>query len=219
MHLIRPLRGSRGLPAVLRGRRWLAIQRFPVPTMGDSITEGTLLEVSKSVGDHVGMEEVIASIETDKVTVEVRSPAEGKITAIFSKPDENVLVGADFIEIDVGVAGSAGGEVQTPPPSAAAETTATDTANISAAAPSSRRTHPSGRSSLIGFPPRGALAAMASAPSPAATPSATAAPPAAAQAQTLSATSVDQLPERFRKLPISEEEMECIDMGGAGYLF
>ena len=103
------LRGNpafgRGLLA-LRGRRLLALQRFPVPNMGDSISEGTLLELTKAIGDHVAMEEVIAQIETDKVTVEVRSPAEGKITAFYAQPDDNVLVGADLLEIDVGVAGA-----------------------------------------------------------------------------------------------------------------
>ena len=57
--------GSRGLLA-LRGRRMLAVQTFPVPNMGDSISEGTLLEITKKVGDHVAMEEIIAQIETDK---------------------------------------------------------------------------------------------------------------------------------------------------------
>ena len=57
----------------------MALQRFPVPSMGDSISEGTLLELHKAVGDTVGMEEAVALVETDKVTVEVRSPAAGRI--------------------------------------------------------------------------------------------------------------------------------------------
>lgn len=182
--------------------------------MGDSITEGTLLELAKAVGEHVAMEEIVASIETDKVTVEVRSPAEGTITAFFAKPDDNVLVGADFMEIDVG---ASGGAVVSPTPVAAAPTaSAAPTTSASAAAPPSRRPHPSGRASLITFPSRGELAlAAAKAPIPAAAPST---PPPAPPTRP-SAAIADELPARFRKRLISEEEMECIDMGGAGFTF
>ena len=56
------------VPAAMRVvRRGLALQRFPVPTMGDSITEGTLLELTKQVGEYVDNEEVVAVVETDKV--------------------------------------------------------------------------------------------------------------------------------------------------------
>ena len=226
--MLRAVLGSRGLLA-LRGRRMLAVQTFPVPNMGDSISEGTLLEITKKVGDHVAMEEIIAQIETDKVTVEVRSPAEGKITAIFAGPDDNVLVGANLIEIDVGAAGavSKASEVDVPVPDAAASAEAA--APAPAPAPSSlpsaaeRRMHASGRRSLISFPPRGAaaIAAAAATPPPAAAAASTAAAPAAATAAAPKFGSVflDELPERFRRKPLSEQEMECIYTGGADYVF
>ena len=84
-------------------RRGLAVQRFPVPSMGDSITEGTLLELMKKAGDYVAQEEVIGLVETDKVTVEVRAEAAGTITAMLVNVDDTVLVGSDMVEIDVGV--------------------------------------------------------------------------------------------------------------------
>lgn len=40
---------------------------MPVPSMGDSITEGTLLKVLKQPGEQVALDEVLAVIETDKV--------------------------------------------------------------------------------------------------------------------------------------------------------
>lgn len=95
--------------------RALATQRFPVPTMGDSITEGTLLSLHKKVGDYVAIEELLAMVETDKVTVEVRAPASGTIKALFYNPNDNVLVGADLVEIDVG-AGGAGAAATAQPP-------------------------------------------------------------------------------------------------------
>ena len=88
------LRAARRLP-IATARRGLATQRFPVPAMGDSITEGTLLEWVKQPGDAIGEEETIAFIETDKVTVEVKSPAAGTVTAVLAEIESNVIVGAD----------------------------------------------------------------------------------------------------------------------------
>jgi hypothetical protein len=57
-----PLR--RGLHASA-GR--LAIQTVSVPSMGDSISEGTLVEIVKKAGDAVHADEVVLVLETDKV--------------------------------------------------------------------------------------------------------------------------------------------------------
>ena len=61
--------------------------------MGDSITEGTIAAVEKGVGDSVSVDEIVAIIDTDKVSVEVRADAAG-IEEIFVAEDENVEVGA-----------------------------------------------------------------------------------------------------------------------------
>lgn len=45
--------------------------------MGDSITEGTVFEYNKSVGDYVALDDIIAMIETDKVKVEIRASVAG----------------------------------------------------------------------------------------------------------------------------------------------
>ena len=203
----------------------MATQQFPVPTMGDSITEGTLLEWSKGVGEYVELEQSIASIETDKVTVDVKSPASGTITALFAEVDGNVLVGAPLLEIDVGVgeAGQAGtGAAPTPAPPAAA--TAAPTASAPAAPPPAAdvtgRIHASGHPSLISFPPRGidAVRAATAAPAAAATP----APAAAAAAAGVdhwpaskATITYAELPLRFRPQPLGEEEMEAVMSGGA----
>ena len=52
-----------------------------VPQMGDSITEGAVAALTKSPGDAVEADEVIAQIETDKVTIDVRAPAAGVLNA------------------------------------------------------------------------------------------------------------------------------------------
>jgi 2-oxoglutarate dehydrogenase E2 component (dihydrolipoamide succinyltransferase) len=53
------------------------------PTMGESVSEGTIATWSKTVGDKVAKDEVLVEIETDKVAVEVSSPADGVLTEIL----------------------------------------------------------------------------------------------------------------------------------------
>ena len=93
--LLRPLR--RLTPPLWR--RALALQTFPVPEMGDSITEGTVLEFAKKVGDHVALEEMVASVETDKVTVDVRAPSAGRVTEVRAKAGDTVTVGQTVMTV------------------------------------------------------------------------------------------------------------------------
>ena len=68
--------------------RW-AQHMVAVPSMGDSITEGTLISVEKEVGQAVEQDEVVAVIETDKVNVEVRAPYAGVLVEILAAVDED----------------------------------------------------------------------------------------------------------------------------------
>lgn len=54
-----------------------------VPSMGESIEEGTISAILKQEGDTVKMDEAIFQIETDKVTVDVRAPEAGVIDKIM----------------------------------------------------------------------------------------------------------------------------------------
>jgi 2-oxoglutarate dehydrogenase E2 component (dihydrolipoamide succinyltransferase) len=65
-----------------------------VPTLGESITEATLGQWLKKVGDSVKADEPIASLETDKVAVEVPSPVDGVIGALVVAEGDTVNVGA-----------------------------------------------------------------------------------------------------------------------------
>ena len=83
--------------------RWAryASQVIKIPSMGDSISEGTIKEFSRKVGDFVKSDEEVAKVETDKVDVPINSPVSGKITKILVDEDTNVLVGQDFMEVDI----------------------------------------------------------------------------------------------------------------------
>ncbi|KAJ2962504.1 hypothetical protein NQZ79_g2400 [Umbelopsis isabellina] len=73
-----------------------------VPQMAESISEGTLKQWIKNVGDYVKQDEEVATIETDKVDVSVNSPASGTITEVFAAEEDNVAVGADLFKLELG---------------------------------------------------------------------------------------------------------------------
>ena len=65
-----------------------------VPTLGESITEATLGAWLKQPGEAVAQDEPIASLETDKVAVEVPSPVAGTMGDQLAKVGDTVAVGA-----------------------------------------------------------------------------------------------------------------------------
>lgn len=64
-----------------------------MPKMGDGMEEGTLLEWLKKEGDSVKSGEVIGTIQTDKATLELESPAKGVLSGIVLQPGQTVPVG------------------------------------------------------------------------------------------------------------------------------
>ncbi len=65
-----------------------------VPTIGESITEATVLKWLKSVGEAVALDEPLLELETDKVTIEVNAPAAGLLKEILVDEGEDVEIGA-----------------------------------------------------------------------------------------------------------------------------
>jgi 2-oxoglutarate dehydrogenase E2 component (dihydrolipoamide succinyltransferase) len=76
-----------------------------VPALGESITEGTLAQWLKKPGEAVAADEAIASLETDKVSVEVPSPVAGTMAEQLFQEGDTVEVGAVIARIgDAGIA-------------------------------------------------------------------------------------------------------------------
>ena len=71
-----------------------------VPTLGESVAEATIGQWLKQPGDAVKLDEPIASLETDKVAVEVGAPAAGVMGAFQAKEGDTVLVGAVIATIE-----------------------------------------------------------------------------------------------------------------------
>ena len=92
-----------------------------VPALGESITEGTLAQWLKKAGETVAADEPIATLETDKVTVDVPAPAAGVLSETLAKEGDSVEVGAVIARIDEG-GKAAGVAAETPAEKGASET-------------------------------------------------------------------------------------------------
>lgn len=94
-----------------------------VPSMGDSVTEGSIAALLKQPGDVVREDEVVAQIETDKVTIDVRytgtKPA--VVKNLLVKEEDTVVVGQAVAQVEEGIADipieqpSTGAELESPP--------------------------------------------------------------------------------------------------------
>jgi 2-oxoisovalerate dehydrogenase E2 component (dihydrolipoyl transacylase) len=89
--------------------------RLAMPQLGESVTEGTIIRWLKSAGEHIGLDEPLVEIETEKVNVEVPSPWEGTLTEILVPEGETVSVGTALADIDEGTSS----ELQAPSSAAA----------------------------------------------------------------------------------------------------
>jgi 2-oxoglutarate dehydrogenase E2 component (dihydrolipoamide succinyltransferase) len=87
-----------------------------VPTLGESVTEATIATWFKKPGDKVALDEMLCELETDKVTVEVPSPAAGTLGEIIAGEGETVGVNALLATIAEGA-----GAAPAPAPEAKAE--------------------------------------------------------------------------------------------------
>ena len=109
-----------------------------VPALGESVTEATIGQWFKKVGDAVAADEPLVELETDKVTIEVPAPAAGVLEAIAANPGDTVNVGAL-----IGAIGSGDGKAAAPaakpaeaPKAAAAAPVASTATGSAAIAPS-----------------------------------------------------------------------------------
>ncbi len=98
-----------------------------VPVLGESITEATVGEWLKKPGDAVALDEPIASLETDKVSVEVPSPVAGVMGEQLVKVGDTVEVGAVIATIGEGGAAAAAPAPASAPAAPAPATTGAQT--------------------------------------------------------------------------------------------
>lgn len=101
-----------------------------VPVLGESITEATLGEWLKQPGDTVAADEPIASLETDKVALEVPAPEAGTLSEHMVAVGDTVEVGAIIAKIEAGSGGAASTAKAAPAPAAAKAAPVADASSI-----------------------------------------------------------------------------------------
>jgi 2-oxoglutarate dehydrogenase E1 component len=91
-----------------------ATVQIAMPEMGESVTEGIVLEWHVSEGDFVNEGDTVVEVSTDKVDAEVPAPMDGVITKLVAAVDDEVPVGAPLAEMEPGESsgGQADGAVQ-----------------------------------------------------------------------------------------------------------
>mmetsp|Transcript_18847 Transcript_18847/g.39022 ORF Transcript_18847/g.39022 Transcript_18847/m.39022 type:complete len:413 (-) Transcript_18847:14-1252(-) len=139
----------------------IANRLFPsqVPTMGDSITEGTVVDLPVAVGDFVTPDDVVVVLETDKVSVDVRANMSGAVTELLGDMDDVVEVGSPLFRIDTDAEAPEGSDA---PPAEEVEEAAAPAAEEAPAAAAA----PAAPAAAAAAPPPKAAAPKPAAPAP-----------------------------------------------------
>jgi len=83
----------------------MPVNVIEVPGMGDSITEGTIVDLPIAPGDYVQADDVVVVLETDKVSVDVRAPESGAVLEFMGDIDDVVEVGSPLFRLDTDAEG------------------------------------------------------------------------------------------------------------------
>jgi pyruvate dehydrogenase E2 component (dihydrolipoamide acetyltransferase) len=116
-------------------------QSVTLPSLGESVTEGTVTRLLKQVGDSVEMDEPLLEISTDKVDTEIPSPVAGVVQEVFVAEDQTIEVGAELMRI--GSEASASPQAAAPEAPAATESSETPAAEAPTETPAQTEYLPS----------------------------------------------------------------------------
>ena len=103
----------------------MGLRSIKMPDVGEGVAEAEIVEWHVAVGDLVREDQPVAAVMTDKATVEISSPVEGRVTAIHGAVGEMAPVGSVLVEFEV--ADAAEPAVAAPPEPAAAPATLSTT--------------------------------------------------------------------------------------------
>jgi len=124
-----------------------------LPDVGEGVAEAEVVEWHVKPGDLVREDDVLAAVMTDKATVEIPSPVDGKVLALGGDVGEMLAVGAELIRLEVeGAAGESGAAPATPVPAPKRE--ADDAPAPRPAVPAAKPASPPSPPSAGGRPPR-----------------------------------------------------------------
>src|SRR5215217_6649720 len=136
-------------------------KQFPLPDVGEGLTEAEILTWHVKPGDTVTVNQIIVEIETAKAAVELPCPWSGVVTELLAQPGDTVDVGSPIVTIDLDPTGPSGGGGAGP--EVAGRSTAKPTADAAAGDAASQgkigEEMPGGRiATLVGYGPRSTTA-------------------------------------------------------------
>jgi 2-oxoglutarate dehydrogenase E2 component (dihydrolipoamide succinyltransferase) len=82
------------------GRRTFSVESIRLPSLGESITEGSVGNWLKKKGDFIHEDEPVVSVETDKLGQEIRSTHSGELVEVMFTEGSEVKVGEVLFKID-----------------------------------------------------------------------------------------------------------------------
>src|ERR1700760_41536 len=112
-----------------------ATLQITMPEMGESVTEGIVLEWHVAVGDFVNEGDTVVEVSTDKVDAEVPAPVSGTITALVAEVDDEVPVGQALAEMAPGDSEGSGGAPAAAPAADAASSSSAAGEDAASASP------------------------------------------------------------------------------------
>ncbi|MCW2987959.1 MAG: 2-oxoglutarate dehydrogenase component [Solirubrobacterales bacterium] len=112
-----------------------ATVQIAMPEMGESVTEGIVLEWHVAEGDFVHEGDTVVEVSTDKVDAEVPAPMDGVITKLLVAVDDEVPVGAPMAEMEAGEGSSAGSSASAAGPDQGETPAGEDVASFSGSPP------------------------------------------------------------------------------------
>ena len=113
----------------------MGIFAFKLPDIGEGVVEGEVVEWMVSVGDTVKEDDPILSVMTDKATVEIPSPVDGKVSKIIGEPGDILPVGEVCIEFEVKGDGNTTAETEEAKPAEETVQPAVETSTITVEKP------------------------------------------------------------------------------------
>lgn len=125
---------------------------FPLPDVGEGLTEAELVSWHVAPGDAVALNQVICEIETAKSLVELPSPFAGTVTALLADEGQTVPVGEPILRVSVaGGAAGAGGAADPAPATAAPDSDDTRDAVVDTASSIEQESSDEGGAVLVGY--------------------------------------------------------------------
>jgi 2-oxoisovalerate dehydrogenase E2 component (dihydrolipoyl transacylase) len=97
----------------------MGILRIRMPDIGEGIAEAELVEWHVAVGDPVQEDQVIASVMTDKATVEIPSSVHGTVVSLGGEVGSKIAIGSELVRLEVSGAGNVSEDEAKPEPVAA----------------------------------------------------------------------------------------------------